>query len=49
MIAADLTALESSLPRLTDREVLRGMETAELESQEFELYAGEAERRNLDS
>lgn len=49
MTADERTALIVALPAMTDREVLRGMETAELESEEFDLFAGEAERRQIES
>lgn len=49
MTPDDLKALEAALPAMTDREILTGMETAPLESEKFELFVGEAERRNLDS
>lgn len=42
-------ALIAEIAAMSDRDVLRGMETAELESEEGDLFAAEAKSRNLDS
>lgn len=42
-------ALIAKIAAMSDRDVLRGMETAEMESEEGDLFAAEAKRRNLDS
>lgn len=47
MTESERTAFEQKLAAMKDREVLRAMETAEVESEGFDLAAGEAERRNI--
>ncbi len=44
----EIDALEAELAGLTDQEVVRRLNAAPVESQEFEIIVGEAERRNLD-
>ena len=48
MTEAEKDALEAELRALSDREVVRRMNAAPVESEEFEIIVGEAERRNLD-
>lgn len=44
----EIDALEAELAGLTDQEVVRRLNEAPVESREFEIIVGEAERRNLD-
>lgn len=44
----EIDALEAELAGLTDQEVVRRLNEAPIESREFEIIAGEVERRNLD-
>jgi hypothetical protein len=45
---AEIAALETELASLSDQDVVRRLNAAPVESKEFEIIAGEAERRNLD-
>lgn len=44
----EIDALEAELAAMTDQEVVRKLNEAAVESREFEIIVGEAERRNLD-
>jgi hypothetical protein len=48
MTDEEMDALEAELAGLTDQEVVRRLNEAPVESREFEIIVGEAERRNLD-
>ncbi len=48
MSEAEKAALEAELRTLSDQEVVRRMNAAPVESEEFEIIVAEAERRNLD-
>lgn len=49
MTESQRKAFDAALAAMSDLEVLHLMETAALESDEFELAAGEAERRNIEN
>lgn len=48
MTPDQIAALEQRLSAMTDAEVARALNYAELESEEADVIAGEAEKRNLD-
>lgn len=48
MTDKDIDALEAELVGLTDQELVQRLNEAPVESREFEIIVGEAERRNLD-